>query len=71
MNNFEYYTSSKYKLAMLLAIVDEGGNDYPNEIDKWFEWLNTEYDSTCFECEEDAIIKIYLSAKNKGEKENA
>ena len=67
MTNFEHYISSKYKLAMLLAMTEEDANNYPNEINKWFEWLNMEYDTTCSECEEDDNIKKYLSAENRGE----
>ena len=32
MTNFEHYTSSKYKMAMLLAMIEEDANNYPNEI---------------------------------------
>lgn len=65
MTNFEHYTLSKYKMAMLLAMIEEDANNYPNEINKWFEWLNAEYDTTCSECEEDDNIKKYLSAENR------
>lgn len=65
MTNFEHYTLSKYKMAMLLAMIEEDANNYPNEINKWFDWLNTEYDTTCSECEEDDNIKKYLSAENR------
>jgi len=64
MTNFELYKSSKYKLALLLSIVDVGANDFPNEIDKWYEWLNKEYDPLYSACENDEIIKKCLS-KNR------
>lgn len=64
MTNFEHYTLSKYKMAMLLAMVEED-NNYLNEINKWFEWLNKEYDTYCSEFEEDDHIKKYLSIENR------
>lgn len=66
MTNFELYKSSKYKLALLLAVVEVGANDFPNEIDKWCEWLNKEYDPLYSAYENDEIIKKCLSIK-KGE----
>ena len=64
MTNFEMYKSSKYKLALLLAIVEVSANDFPNEIDKWYEWLDKEYDPLYSACENDEIIKKCLFNKN-------
>lgn len=65
MDNFNLFTSSKYKMAHLLAVAEVGGNDFPNEIDKWFKWLNEKAEDAESECYKDDYIKKYLSVENR------
>lgn len=65
MTNFELFKMSKYKLAYLLSVAEVGANDWPNELDKWVEWLDKEAEDPNSSCYTDYSIKKYLSNPSK------